>query len=128
MDDSVLWANSSAELKDHLTTARSFLADQLQLDLKANPVINRTDHGLGFLGCRVFPSHLALNRRSRVRFRRKLKAMEQAFLAGELDQSSLQQRATALVAFTRTPGLSSWGFRRHVLESLPVSGHRPRTG
>ena len=31
------------------------------------------------------------------------------------DPVSLQQRATAMVAFTRTPGLSSWGFRRHGL-------------
>ena len=69
-----------------------------------------------------------LNRRSHVRFRHKLNALENAFLAGELEEPALQQRATALVAFTRTPGVFGWAFRQAVLESLPVSGHRPRTG
>ena len=83
---------------------------------------------MDFLGCRVFPTHMMLNRRSRVRFRRKLNAPGAGIPGRQLDEAGLQQRATALVAFTRTPGVSSWRFRRGVLESLPVGGHRPRTG
>jgi RNA-directed DNA polymerase len=128
MDDCVLWADSSAELRRHLDAVRTFLSVQLDLSLKASPYINRTGHGLDFLGCRVFPSHLVLNRRGRVRFRRKLKTLEHSLLAGQLDEAVLQQRATALVAFTRTPGVSAWSFRRSVINSLPVGGLRPRTG
>ena len=84
--------------------------------------------GMDFLGCRVFPHHMTLNRRSRVRFRRKLRALERAHGAGQIDQPTLQQKATALVAFTRADGLSSWRFRRGVIESLPVGCHRPLTG
>ncbi len=122
MDDCALWGESSAEVAACLDASRAFLSAQLGLDLKADPYINRSDHGLDFLGCRVFPGRLVLNRRSRVRFRRKLKALEEAYLLGRIAESVLQQRATALVAFTRTPRLSSWGFRRRVLQSLPVSG------
>jgi hypothetical protein len=82
---------------------------------------------MDFLGCRVFPSHQTLNRRSRVRFQRKLHALEAAFLEGRIDEATLQQRGTALVAFTRTAGLSSWRFRQHVLESSLVDGQGPRT-
>ncbi|MGB2610532.1 MAG: hypothetical protein WBC80_16275, partial [Isosphaeraceae bacterium] len=106
----------------------AFLATSLDLELKANPYINRSANGLDFLGCRVFPGRLELNRRSRVRFRRKLKGLEGAFLAGQIDESALQQRATALVAFARTPGLSARGFRRRVINSLSVGGLKPRTG
>ena len=128
MDDCALWANTSDQLADHLAASAAFLESELALELKPSPYINRTGHGMDFLGCRIFPRHMTLNRRSRVRFRRKLRALELAYLAGQIDEPTLQQRASALVAFTRTDGLSSWRFRQGVLESLPVSGHRPRTG
>jgi hypothetical protein len=109
MNDCALWGESAAELRGCLDASRVFLSAQLGLDLKADPYINRSEHGLDFLGCRVFPSRILLNRRSRIRFRRRLRALEEAYLAGQIDELQLQQRVTALVAFTRTPGLSSWG-------------------
>jgi hypothetical protein len=127
VDDCALWSDSTTTLQAHLTSAAAFLKDELSLDLKP-AYINRTAHGMDFLGCRVFPTHLTLNRRSRVRFRRKLRALEDAFLDGGIDESTLQQRATALVAFTRTGGLSSWRFRNGVIESSLVSGQPPPTG
>jgi hypothetical protein len=128
MDDCALWADTSGRLREHLAAATAFLKDELALDLKPRPYINRTAHGMDFLGCRIFPAHMILNRRSRVRFRRKLGALECAYHAGLIDERALQQRATALVAFTRTAGLSSWRFRRGVIDSLLEDGHRPRTG
>ena len=65
----------------------AFIRRELSLDLKPTPYINRTGHGMDFLGCRVFHGHLALNRRSRVRFRNKLRSLERAYLNGELDES-----------------------------------------
>jgi hypothetical protein len=127
MDDMALWAESPARLQEALAGGRAFLAGQLGLELK-EPYLNRTEHGMDYLGCRVFRHHLILNRRSRLRFRRKLAWLERAHLAGALDSAALQHRVTSLVAFTRTAGISSWRFRRAVLDSLPVSGHRARTG
>jgi len=87
---------------------------------------DRTEHSMDFLGCRVFRQHQVLNRRSRQRFRRKLARLEGDFAAERIDEGELQQRATALVAFTRTAGLCGWRFRRAVLEEMPVSGHKAR--
>jgi len=126
MDDCVLWSDTTAALKAHRASAAAFLKDELALELKP-AFINRTAHGMDFLGLRVYPTHMILNRRSRVRFRRKLGALERAFLDGRIDESTLQQRATALVAFTRTSGVSSWRFRRGVVESSLVGGQGPRT-
>jgi RNA-directed DNA polymerase len=128
MDDCVLWAGTSAELRLHLEAMLNFLSKQLELSLRDAPYINRTKHGLDYLGCRVFPEHLTLNRRSRLRFRRKLVALESAYDRGRLDEAELQHRATALVAFTRTSEVRSWAFRRNVLKSQQVDGPRPRTG
>ena len=128
MDDCALWADTTKELQEELSRIEDFLSSKLELRLKASPYINRADHGLDFLGCRVYPTHLVLNPRSRVRFRRKLRGLEDAYESGRVDEATLQQRGTALVAFTRAPGLSSWRFRRSVIDSLSVGGLRPRTG
>jgi retron-type reverse transcriptase len=123
MDDLAIWGGSSAELRDRLAATANFLKTELGLELKPSPYRNRVEHGMDFLGCRVFPTHLILNRRSRVRFRRKLGGLEASYLVDRIDELCLQQRASALVAFTRTPGLSSWRFRRSVLDSMPVGDH-----
>jgi len=116
MDDMVLWSDSAPTLRECLVQARAFLAEELELQLKLQPYINRTRHGMDFLGCRVFRTHLALNARSRRRFSHKLQALEIAVLAGHVGERERQERATSLVAFTRTPGIKSWHFRRAVLQ------------
>jgi RNA-directed DNA polymerase len=129
MDDCAIWPSTSDELRDYQDMATRFLKNELELDFKASPYSNWVGHGMDFLGCRIVPQYTILNRRSRVRFCRKLRALEASYVAGRVDELALQQWASALVAFTRTPGLSSWRFRQSVLESMAVSDHeRPRTG
>jgi hypothetical protein len=123
MDDMALWAETKATLEEALSAGEAFLRDELRLELKATPYLNRTEHGMDYLGCRVFRQHTTLNRRSRQRFRRKLARLEQELVAGRIDEWELQHRATALVAFTRTERLCSWRFRRAALQEMPVSGH-----
>ena len=128
MDDSLLWGPSSRAMKDILDRCREFLGSELQLEFKPHPYINRSQHGVDFLGSRVLPDHVCLNRRSRVRFAHKMAKLEESFLAGLIDERALQERATSLVAFTQSAGAKCWHFRSAVLQSLPVSGRRPRTG
>jgi hypothetical protein len=128
MDDMLLWGDSARQLGEVLDASREYLADELDLEIKSHPYINRMSHGVDFLGCRVFADHLTLNRRSRLRFRRKMTRLETEYLEGDIDELELQQRGTSLCAFTMAGGVKSWRFRRSVLQRLPVSGHRPRTG
>ena len=115
MDDLVVWGRSTTELRSVRDDCLAFLADELGLTAKP-PFINRSSVGLPFLGCRVLPTHVLLNRRSKVRFRRKLLALEQAHADGQIDEATLQARATALVAFSRSAGAASWRFRQAVLQ------------
>jgi hypothetical protein len=128
MDDMALWSNSVGRLQESLAVIATFLHEELELQLKPEPYWNRTDHGMEFLGCRVYRRHMTLSRRSRCRFRRKLTRLELDFQAGLISAGELQRRAEALQAFTRAAGVKSWQFRRTVIERLPVSGHRARTG
>ncbi len=122
MDDMALWTDSTTSLQAVQAKVAAFLWDHLGLKLKAHPYVNHTTHGMEFLGARVFPTHMVLNRRSRVRFQHRLRALEAQYRAGNISERELQDRATALVAFTRTSGLATWRFRRAVLQMMPVSG------
>jgi hypothetical protein len=124
MDDMVLWAASTGFLQEALQAAQQFLKVELALECKPTPDLNRTAHGMDFLGCRIYPSHMTLNRRSRVRYARKLRRLERQFAEGTIESVELQQRATALTAFTQTAELSSWHFRTGLLQRLAESGHR----
>jgi hypothetical protein len=68
---------------------------------------------MDFLGYRLFPGRTALNRRSKVRYRRKLRVLARLHEEGTLGETAVQQRLTALTAFTLPA--RSWHWRRRVL-------------
>jgi hypothetical protein len=128
MDDFVVWCNDRsrlAEVRDHIA---EYLSQELSLTLKPEPYINRTGCGMDFLGCRVYPTHVSLSRRSRVRFASKLRSLERDHAAGRLGEASLQHRAAALVAFARAGPTASWRWRSQVLQSLAAGGQGPVPG
>lgn len=128
MDDCVIWSSRRSELKGLIEPCHQFLRDVLELNVKYPPLLYRLKSGMDFLGCRVFPTHMTLNRRSRRRFRAKLSELESIFDTGRVSERELQHRATALAAFTSAGGAKSCRYRLRVLEHMPVSGHGARTG
>lgn len=119
MDDMTLWSDSAGELRAWLDRCHEFVGEKLGLALKADPRVERTRHGMDFLGCRVFGRYMTLNRRSRRRFLGKLTQIEIGMQAGAVSALEAQRQATALVAFTRTPGVRSWRWRaRAVAQAL----------
>lgn len=128
MDDMALWADSKGTLADALRASEIFLRDELRLTLKPTPYVNRVEHGMDFLGCRLYRRHMVLNRRGRRRFRRRLAWLERRHARANITERQLQDRVTALTACVCTPGLCSWRFRQSVLQKLEVSGLGPRTG
>ncbi len=127
MDDMAIWANDPAALENAQREAHKFLGEKLDLEVKPEPYWNRTAHGMDFLGCRVFHNRATLNRRSRLRFRRRWHDLLMQYDGGQIGETELQARGTALIAFTQTAGLSAWRFRRDVVNSAAVSGQEVRT-
>lgn len=120
MEVFAVWGNDAGELRQVQQAVEEFLAGGLDLRAKDFPYINRTSHGMDFLGCRVWPGYSTLNARSRKRFRRKLRACGEALVAGLWTEQDFQRHAEPLCAFALQ--VHSWRFRRCVLEDL---GRRP---
>ncbi|MEQ8791503.1 MAG: RNA-directed DNA polymerase [Pirellulaceae bacterium] len=119
MDDNVLWHDNHGRLRRLQTDCMGLLAEKLELAAKPNG-IQRSTVGLNFLGCRIFPTHTILSRRSRKRWRRKVLCLSRAERLGLVGELDLQTRLEAATAFARGAGVKSWRFRRAVLEPFQV--------
>jgi hypothetical protein len=69
---------------------------------------------MDFLGYRLFADHTELNRRSKVRYGRRLRVLAKLHETGRLTETQVQQRLTALTAFVLP--VRSHGFRRRLLK------------
>lgn len=123
MDDFIFWADDKDELVSLRKRVIAFARDELDLELKQTPFINRTSLGMDFLGMRVFPDEIHLSRESRVRYVRKVASYEEKAKRGEWDEEELQRRVTFLTAFTEQAHARRW--RRHNLAIREE--HRERT-
>ncbi len=125
MDDFVCWADDKGVLLAAGRKIRRFVEDDLGLLLKHPPCPQRVDRGMDFLGYRLFPRHAELNRRSKVRYQRRLRVLDDLHAQHEISEVELQQRLTALTAFVLPA--RSHRFRRRVMERIRsvAIGHEP---
>lgn len=118
MDDFLLLGDSRERLREEWRQIEDFLRDELNLTLKENVQLNRTDSGIPFLGMRIFPGRVVLAPRSRRRFVDKLKMYQARADNGEWDEITLARHVTPLVEFTRIA--DAQGFRRSVMARYGV--------
>ena len=108
MDDFVYWSDDKGLLRALRDEVVQWSAQTLGLTVKAEPQINRTCHGMGFLGRRVYPNGVRLSRSAWRRFQRKTAGYERLFAIGTISEATLQERVTALtgcIACGATVGL-----------------------
>ncbi len=115
MDDMILWSGDKVELKEAKNIIEAYVENKLHLKLKPFQ-LNRTKLGLPFLGYRVFPYHLRLLQKSKVRFIRKLKRAYEFQSEGIWNESDTQAHVLPLIAFTEKA--TSIPFRKKVLLNI----------
>ena len=75
MDDMILWNASRERLVCVRGCCKDFAATFLGLEFKPSD-LKRTDTGVPFLGCRIWPTHVELSRRSKRRWRQRVRVLE----------------------------------------------------
>ena len=98
MDDMLVFGEY-ADLKKLKREAPGFLAEKLILEIKNGGSLHRAREGVDFLGCRIFPGKVTLNRRSKKRFLGKMRRYDKLALEGVISEYKLQERMTALFSF-----------------------------
>ena len=108
MDDFVYWSDDKAVLLELRKQLADCVESQLGLSLKQTPYVNRTGHGMDFLGMRVFPHIVHANRASLDRFKRKVRIYDWELSQGYWDEATYQQRMAALTAFLQEADTLGW--------------------
>ncbi len=118
MDDFILFGTSKEQMRSHLTDIRGFLRSNLFLELHEKTQINRCRLGIPFLGLRIFPDAIQLDRRSRSRFIRKYVDYEKNYMNGKWSLEKLRRQINGLIGFTMAA--DSAGFRNMVRKEYGV--------
>ena len=99
MDDFVLFDNDSQKLKSLLAEIELYLAQNLKLTLKPKAVIlNRTEHGLSFLGTRIFRGTVRIHRSNLRRSLKRLRLRHHQWKTGYLPETNFIASANSIVA------------------------------
>ncbi len=99
MDDFLTFGRTKAELREILPCIREFVTNRLLVDLKEEAILlTPVSQGIPFLGFRIFPGLVRLDRRHLVQFRRTIRAREQAYQNGEIDEVFLVRSVNSLIA------------------------------
>jgi hypothetical protein len=119
MDDMLIWGDDRQDLRRVQQACEQFVFRKLGLEFKPSQV-RRIEQGISFLGCRLFPTHVELNRRSKQRWQSRVRFLERAYRLGMLTDLDLQKRLTSVTAFSQSGDVCSWKFRTAVLQPNAV--------
>ncbi len=114
-DKKTLWAWREAIIKR---------LGRLRLTIHPGAHPRPTGEGFPFLGFVLYPSHRRLKRRRAVAYRRKLKTLIAAWVAGERTREAVMASLLGWINHTRYG--DTWGLRRSIVAHLPTG--RPTGG
>lgn len=109
MDDMILWHNDKEVLKQAHQAIKDFVETKLKCRLKPEQ-LNYTSLGLPFLGYKLFPYTVKLSQRSKQRFIKKIRYLNDKYHSGEWEEAICQRRVLPLLAFVKKADTK--GFRK----------------
>lgn len=117
MDDFLVFGTDKGLLAEHFSGIRRFVGERLRLEIREEvsfiaPVLQ----GIPFLGFRIFPGMVRLKRENLVRFRRKVKSLENAYLNGALEEERLADSVRSMIA--HISHADTYRFRREFFNGL----------
>jgi RNA-directed DNA polymerase len=102
MDDFVLFGYSKRELLDLNRVIEQFLSDRLRLRLKINSTwLNRSSHGLSFLGMRIFPRFIRVKPENRKRSMQRMSDVINKWKDGRINEERMVQSMASIVGHFR---------------------------
>ena len=102
MDDMLFFGDDKEDLHRLRAFVRGFLQAPLQLELKEERCfLAPVTVGIPYLGFRIFPRLIRLQRPGWTRFKRRVREREQAYQEGQLDERGLVQSVQSLLGHTQ---------------------------
>ena len=108
MDDWVLFGDERKGLMDCVQRIELFLHDHLKLQGKKKATwLNRSSHGMSFLGMRIFPNFVRMQPRARQRSLHCMDKRHHEWIQGEISEERMAQSLNSVVSHLRhfSPGV-----------------------
>jgi hypothetical protein len=113
MDDVLVFAADKAVLHELHATLRTFVRERLCLGLKARASrVLPVSQGIPFLGFRIFPAMLRVQRNRWAQFRHKVRKREWQYAQGVIDEAELAQCVASMIG--HVVHADTLAARRHV--------------
>lgn len=117
MDDMLLFCDDKSQLREQVAKVDRYMTDELRLELKT-PVISATTIGVSFLGYRLSRHKILLNRRSKLRFKRKTRIYHRLYEQGQWGDREYQSHLLPLLSFAQKAYTKR--LRRRLYEEISV--------
>jgi RNA-directed DNA polymerase len=102
MDDFIVFGRSKKSLLEQKETIRQFLYHDLKLSFHEKATfINRSNHGLSFLGMRIFPTIIRLKPANRRRSLKKVEQRIKAWKNGLINDENMVQSIVSIIGHLR---------------------------
>ncbi|CAN2042017.1 RNA-directed DNA polymerase [Candidatus Magnetomoraceae bacterium gMMP-15] len=122
MDDMVLFGNDKSELWDVLKCLETFL-EKDRLLLKAEKSMLYPVHvGVDYLGYKVFPDHRLVRYKNVIRYKRKLKKLQQMYNTGKINLNDVRSSVQSWIGHVQHA--DSWRLRESIFESIILNRGR----
>lgn len=95
MDDVVILGNSKEQLHEWKSMIKTFLADELELDLNDKTCIRPITCGVEFVGYRIWPWKVVLRKSTTLRIKRALRGVQEKYRRGKLTLSECYETLEA---------------------------------
>ena len=91
LDDSIAMFKSKEEAKIALEKIRSFLVDNLELELNEKTQIFKSTQGINFCGYKINPYRLKIQDRGKRKLKKKVKELKYKIRIGEIDSKEARK-------------------------------------
>jgi retron-type reverse transcriptase len=121
MDDFILFHDSKDFLQKALIEIKRFNTDNLFLSLKSKATkLAPISEGVPYLGCRIFPNLVRLQRKNLIRMRKKVAIKERLYLKGYLSEEDFIHSLNSITAHVKRVDSTAL-LRQEVLRSLKMA-------
>lgn len=115
MDDILVMGENKSVVKEYVAAIKNFVETELMLKLKPE-VLSPIDAGVSFLGYSIYKNKILLNRRSKIRFKKKLQKYGMLYERGEWTDWDYVAHIMPLLSFVEKAYTKS--FRNRMMEKL----------
>lgn len=121
MDDFILFHESKDDLHKALAQIRTFAENVLRLSLKDKAtIIAPVSGGVPYLGFRIFPGLIRLQRANLVRLRKKIAARERDYTRGYISEEDLLRSMNSMIAHASHGNITAL-MRKEITRSLKMA-------